>query len=345
MNNDLTLFNKILFLDLRPWKNRSFTDDKFKTLFDKLQKVHFSFQPLYELTFPKPLTAKRKYYQLLIDSEVIQYLNNLYSIITSATNESEKFYWLHSTLTKVLVQKFKEVSKTINDNQYFLDSLNSKLKDKNIDSKTQDEIYIIQLLKAQLIRMYLEIQNGFTKLLTFDALSENEILELYFTDPSPDKSYLIDAANLNLNLNLVPATTLYKDKPSNVQFKAITDDIRKAKKGILDYKTIIKNPERFASIEEQLFNEDLIDLNYNFNDKHGQKQLMAAIYQKLIMKGYFNKKAFQPLKDIKHVDIRKFLDHRYNTNLDKQFRTWGNSPTELADFVEKTFWIDNLPVC
>lgn len=341
MNNDLKLFHDILFLGLRPWKNRNFTDDKFTVLYSKLQKVHFAFQPLYEVIFPKPLTPKRKYYHLLIDTEVTRYLNNFYIIFTGASNAPEKSYWLHSTLTKKIIQKFNEISKVINDNQYYFDNLSSKLKDKNIDSRIQDEIYIIQFLKFQLIRMYLEIQNNFSDFLTFDALTENELHEAYFMEPAPDQSMLKDAPKINLP----PAASLYKEKPVSSQFKAITNDFRPEKKGIIDYTTIIKNPERFARFEEQLFSNELIDPDYNFKDIHGQKQLLAAIYHTLITKNYFNKKIFAPVRDIKPVDIRKFLDHRYNASLDKQFRIWGKSSTDLANFIEKFYWVDKLPTC
>src|SRR5690606_33960864 len=107
--------------------------------------------------------------------------------------------------------------------------------------------------------------------------------------------------------------------------------------------SIIKDSGRFSRFEEELFSHELIDENYNFKNQHGQIQELAAIFQTLIKKGYFNKRQFPKNKEIKPVDIRKFLDHRYNSNTDKQFRTWANKPDELADFVGSKYWIDKLP--
>ena len=65
MDNELTLYHKILFLELRPWMNRDIAENKFKELFQKNKKEHFSIQPNYEVDFQKPLTSKRKYYHAL----------------------------------------------------------------------------------------------------------------------------------------------------------------------------------------------------------------------------------------------------------------------------------------
>ncbi len=59
----------MLFLDLRPWKKRDVSESKYKELMLGLRKEDFSFQPLYEVVFEKPLTAKRKCYHALIESE------------------------------------------------------------------------------------------------------------------------------------------------------------------------------------------------------------------------------------------------------------------------------------
>lgn len=103
MNNELNLYHKILFLELRPWTNREVAETKYKELMQGISKEHFSFQPLYEVDFPKPLTAKRKYYFSIIENEATCYLNNFQQIIAGALNEKEKQYWVHTTLTKVLL--------------------------------------------------------------------------------------------------------------------------------------------------------------------------------------------------------------------------------------------------
>jgi hypothetical protein len=163
MNNELNLYHKILFLELRPWTNREVAETKYKELMQGISKEHFSFQPLYEVDFPKPLTAKRKYYFSIIENEATNYLNNFQQIIAGALNEKEKQYWVHTTLTKVLSQKLREVSKVIDDSQYFFQQLSAASKASTPESKIQDEAYILQYLKYQLIRIYLEIQETFRR--------------------------------------------------------------------------------------------------------------------------------------------------------------------------------------
>lgn len=341
MNNELSLYHNILFLDLRPWKKRDVSESKYKELMQSISKGAFSFQPLYEVAFEKPLTAKRKYYHALIENEATQYLNNFHSIVAGAEKVNEKKYWVHTTLTKVISQKLKETSKAIEDNQYYLDQFLTCKKSKSVAAYIFDETYIIQFLKYQLIRIYLEIQEAFQDYLKEDAVSEDELHSIYFLELPPSKSILVEAKKIKLP---IPASQV-NAKPDTVQFIPKAFDFRTDKKGVLSYKTIVKDANRFSRFEEELFSQGLIDVDYTFGNQHGQIQEMAAIFHTLIKKGYFNKRNFEKKKDIKPIDIRKFLDHRYESNTFKQFQTWGYKPTELADFVEARYWIDHLPAC
>jgi len=339
MNNELNLYHKILFLELRPWANREFSEAKYKELLNAVKKEDFAFQPLYELSFLKPLSNKRRYYHALIENEATRYLNSIYSIFVGAYNDEEKHFWSHDTLNKVMAQKLTETAARITEHNYFLSTLTNPLEKKQADTNTLDEIYILQLLKFQLIRIYLELQTIFNGYLKYDAYTEAELNEIYFTEPLPQESFLASAKKVNTP---APASQVTA-KPQTIQFEAKAFDFRTEKKGIIPYEAIIKDSGRFSRFEEELFSHELIDENYNFKNQHGQIQELAAIFQTLIKKGYFNKRQFPKNKEIKPVDIRKFLDHRYNSNTDKQFRTWANKPDELADFVSSKYWIDKLP--
>lgn len=339
MNNELNLYHKILFLELRPWANREYSETKFKELLNAVKKEDFSFQPVYELSFFKPLSNKRKYYHALIENEAIRYLNAIYSIFDGAYNDEEKHFWSHDTLNKVIAQKLTETAARISEHNYFLSTLTNPLEKPKADTNTLDEIYILQLLKFQLIRIYLELQTIFNGYLKEDVYTEAELNEIYFKEPLPQESFLIPAKEIHKPLPASQVTA----KPQTVQFEAKAFDFRPEKKGIIPYDAIIKDSGRFSRFEEELFSHELIDENYSFKNQHGQIQELAAIFQTLIKKGYFNKRQFPKNKEIKPVDIRKFLDHRYNSNTDKQFRTWANKPDELADFVGSKYWIDKLP--
>ena len=341
MSNSLILYHNILFLELRPWLNRVYPDQKFKQMILELHKEHYENQPLYEVDFLKPLTPFRKYYYAIIENEAIRYLNAIHKFVRDSPTDPEKKYWVHTTLTKKITQKLKEVAAIISERSYpeIIDSHGIN----NLDSITAlwDEVYVIIFLKYQFIRLYLEIQNTFQTYVHDDIMSEDELHSLYFSHPTPNRSILKNAPKIFPDkplLNLNP-------KESKSPFNAGRGDIRDAKKGILSYDLMIKNPSRFASFEEKLFEYEYINEKYEFSDKHGQKQEFAAIYHQLINKKYFNPRNFSLKTEIKPIDIRKFLDYRYQTDVDKQFRAHANHPEKLAKYIESQYWLDNLLTC
>jgi hypothetical protein len=330
----LDTFQNILFMELRPWMATGITEAKYKQLLLEIKKEHFSFQPLHDVDFPKPLNAKRKYYYALIENDVIQYLNIFTSCISGALNENEKKYWVHNSLNKILPQKFKDTKEVIEFHKYDLE----KIIGSSGNSAAFDDGYIIQFLRLQVLRIFLEIQDAYKDYASDEVFSFEELNAKYYSDSLP-KSFIKEATKLKLN----SPTDSPRIKSPTIQFVPRPFDFRPDAKGILSYKAIIKNADRFSRFEERLFTNELIDENYNFRDQHGQIQELAAVFQTLFQKGYFNKLKFPGQKPIKPVEIRKFLDHRYNSKTDKQFREWGNNPDKLATFTAAR-WIDNLPV-
>ena len=340
MNNELSLYHNMLFLDLRPWKKRDVSESKYKELLLGLSKEAFSFQPLYEVVFEKPLTAKRKYYHALIESEAARYLNDFHSIIAGAEKVNEKKYWVHTTLTKVISQKLKETSKAIEDNQYFLEQLLTKTKSKSIAAYIFDETYIIQFLKYQLIRIYLEIQQAFQNYLKEDAVSEAELQSIYFLEPCPVESYLKPAKE---NILLKPSAQ--KIKPNTeITFKVEKREIRDTLKGVLHYKDIVEKIDHFARVEIILFEQKLIDQNYQFKTTQGNISKMAAVYRVLFNSNFFKSITFSNNAKVNVTDlhVKKFLNNRYATNIDKEFRNFKD-PALLKPFLSNNLWISFLP--
>lgn len=337
--SNLNIIQNILFLELRPWLNRATPEAKYRQLYEDIIKTPISFQPLYETVFPKPLTAKRKYYHKLIENDTVEYLNHINAGILTAITINEKRYWVHTALTKVLSQKLRDVNKVIETFSFDLSNLANK---SIIDSTIKEDTYIIQYLRLQLLRTYLEIQNLHKEYLKEEPLSFQELNEKYFAESLADSS-LKDAAKIQIptfNKQII-------SKEPEGEFESKAFDINRDKnkpKNVLGYNEVIKNPSRFSSFEEKLFINGLIDNTYTFQNKHGQIQELAAIYHALIQKNYFHNLKFPGGKPIKDVDIRRFLDHRYNASTQKQFNTWANAPDKLADFLNERYWIDKLPV-
>ena len=341
MTNELSLYHNVLFLELRPWLKRDVQESKYKELLQSIRKEAFSFQPAYEVVFQKPLTPKRKYYHSIIENEATTYLNNFQNLIADAGAENEKKYWVHTTLTKVISQKLKEASKIIESNEYYLEKILPGVNPTGNNKNLLDETYILQYLKYQLVRIYLEIQSAFNSFLKEEEISEDELHLIYFSEQAPSISFINTATKIKL---AIPASQL-PDKIKKIQFTPRAFDFRADGKGIIEYSNIVSDPLRFSHFEEELFEHGLIDIDYNFPKRHGQSQELAAVFHTLIKKNYFHKKNFAKKVLIKPYEIRKFLDHRYQSNTYKQFMVWGYDSTKLANFVEERYWIDNLPRC
>ena len=333
MSNDLDTFNDILHLHLRPWKV-IYSEQKFRELLHSLPKENFHHQPLYEVAFPKPLSDKTKYYHALINNEVVAFLNNIHALLTTASNENEKKYHIYTALTKRLKVKLEDTQKEIIKQQLYFKTF----EDREQDKKLRDNARIIQYVKYQLIRLYLEIQNRYPDYITDDPITEEDIHSIYFSEPA--NSSIKPAPEMDL-----PKSAIQPPKESpEIEFTPWKEDFRPEKKGILRYDQIINDQRLFAAFEEELYQVELIDHNYNFSNKHTEKQKLAAIYCTLIRKGYFKKRDFEKLRNIKDVDIRKFLDYRYNADVDAQFRSWRRDPNKLAEYLEVLSWLNDLPL-
>lgn len=328
MTNDLELYHNILLID-RPWLSSN-SDQKYQQLLQTVSKENYAQQPLYELNFQKPLTPKRKYYYALIDNEARCYINTIHSLVHDASNENEKKYWVHNTLTKKLKDKFVETEKVISSNQFFL----AVIDDRQQSAKQKDDAYIIQLFKYALIRIYLEVQDNYPAYLKEDPLTEADLLTTYFhSEDATEKSFIAPAPDYKLPKNSQPLVV-----QEEVKFQPIKADIRSVPKGILKYTDLIANPDKFAAFETELFHQSLINQQYEFAKKHGQVSELAAAYHVLIKKKYFNQFYFPGRKKVTDLHIRKFLNHRYQANIDKEFRNFKEGKA-LEQFLPSKPWL------
>jgi hypothetical protein len=341
MNEPLNKYNELLFLGLRPWKFGKQSEQKFKELLVDLKKEYYINQPHYELEFVKPLSNIRKYYNVLIENEAIIFLNDFHAGFKQALNDNEKNYLMHNTLNKVLSQKIKETQNIIIERNYSSEQFSVPQGNKQADILISNESYILHNLKHQLIRLIMELQDSYSDYMNEEPLNMEELYIKYYNEEPPSPSYINEAVNYPNTRQAVNQKQV-AEKPV---FNPIRQDLRETKKGIYSYDQMIKNQSRFADFESQLFDKVFIDENYEFKDEYGQKNFLAAVYHQLIRKGYFNERIFPENIENKPLYIRKFLDNRYNANVDKQFRNWDNTQEELLNFIEKDYWLDNLLPC
>lgn len=287
-------YNRIFFLDLRPWLLAKEPMVKFKLLLQETDLIKYNHQPVFDVEWTQPANVKQEYYQRFIENIGIGVLNDFQKELKSIKDQREKTYLIQCTVKNInsLVRDFNQVRTSA--------------------PAGGETVYVFETLKHQLARLMLEV-------LETKENMERTIDEVYqglFNEPAPNPEVIIDAAPVSEELPLVE-----EEKPVYGEFRPRMEDFREEVNGILSYDTIIKNPKRFAEVEQDLFLQGFIDSNYNFTHTHGLKNELAGIYHKLIEKEYFVPRDFDRLKDIKPRDIRKFLDHRYQVNLDKQFRT------------------------
>ena len=337
MNPELPIFNEILLLSLRPWMIKR-SDIKFKELLTEIETTKIQYNPFFDLDYKKALTNKRKYYSKIINNERVNFLNKQIDYISKSDTLDEKLY-LFKVVFNTLKNLLKKTAECINEKGYNFEEINSNNKD------LADNVYILHLLKFELIIIYIEIQENFKNEIQEDYYSIEDLLELHFNDL--EKQLIISKRENRISESLVKGEI--KDlKEKEVVFIPIKNDIRENRKGVLDYKSIIKNPDRFAQFETQLYENVYISEKYQFLAKHGQINELAKIYHILISKNFFNKRYFQPnkpSKEIKDLDIRKFLDLRYNCNVDKQFRTLLKNKQEVTDFAIDNSWLERILPC
>ena len=339
-DNPLSVFHDLLFLGLRPWNNRSLPEAKYKELVREVTNEVYNHQPKYKVAFSNPLNARRKYYSLIITNGAIHFVNYLKNEVDAAFNDNERLYLVAQQAIKPLAQKLKETNNIIEERNLHWSEIKGTAQLSNADAAQADEAYIIQLVKYNLLFMYLEIQNSFPQFLNDDILSADELHQKFFTEQELQPGIITDAELINLP---TPASQVRAD-PNVITFERKAFDFREPKKGVMSYDQIIRNSQRFSNFEEELFSYNIIDKDYNFNDNQGNIQLLAAAIQVAIKKKYFSVKNFIKGGDLKPREITKFIEHRYNQNMDKQFRIWNNNPDALAKFLDNHFWITNLPV-
>ncbi len=341
MDNKLTLFDQILYGNLIPSLDNNKPDEKFVSMISQIETVYPSFQNLHEFNFHRPFNNKTQYYHKLITNGATAYCNQIFDLINADDNFRLQKYWYNDTLKKKLISRLETIGKMLKEKQYDIDFINPRKTSFEIDTEHKTETYIIHLVKVALIKMYLEIQEAFKHLTTEDLFIEDDLYTRFIKENIPDKSFLVEAKKIDIMQN----DQISPRGSKTPEFKQILADFRSESKGIPSYKNLIKNPQRFAMFETELFNYGYINTEYTFTAKHGYKNELAIIYHHLIARGYFknfndaNRTLFKPR------DFVKFLDYRYKTDADKQFRLLNNKIQKRAKFIEKRPWLANLPSC
>ncbi|NEW77991.1 MAG: hypothetical protein GZ086_00900 [Gelidibacter sp.] len=286
--------------------------------------IKYEKNPIYKVDFKYPVAIKEKYYFKLIEKESqIIYNEMICEFHPQATLPELQFTY------SIFYNRIE---------QYLL-QINNYLSDRELNSTDSK---IINFLRVNAIFLFMELQDKFIKYASKDYVSLEEVYEHYFGINSSEISELIPSELFdNIDFTISPET-----KEKDKIFKAILGELefRATKKNVLLYDAIILKKERFAEAEELLFEEEIINEDYNFisNRKRNNKSQMAAFYHTIIEKGYFNDKVFEPYKKIDHKEYVRFLNHRYDINTSKVFNNFKNNAEKLNEITLLNTWFKNI---
>lgn len=344
MNIDIQIIPRILRTDLRPW-TIDYSEDKFRTQINSITKIEMASNDFYAFQFENAFNQKRKYFKILIDNALNHYFNITINRLNEARSDDQRKYILYTTLNTDVIPLIRETAKVIQETGFKLATYDENPKDiiPTVDLNG-DNGFVLHYLKYKLIAIYLEVQDGNKIYLKDDPLSLDDILMLFFNHNSKNIEYikLIHIDVLQPELPLVAKINDVSQEPDFIPIKA---DFRDIAKNVLAYGIVVRNSDMFAAFEEKLHAHGYIGLDYKFTDSHNQHNELAIIYHHLISKRYFNDRYFPGNKVMSNLLIKRFLNHRYCVNLDKQFNTYNEKPNQIAEFVDKHHWLYTLRSC
>lgn len=111
-------------------------------------------------------------------------------------------------------------------------------------------------------------------------------------------------------------------------FSAIEDDFREGYSGRLSYDDIVEQ-KRFKYMEELLFDDGIIDADYNFIEARGNKKAIAATIKFMFYEKYFRKSNYKQRRDFEFYQFRQYLDHRYSTNTTETMKKMTDNEVKL----------------
>jgi hypothetical protein len=305
------------------------TSERAYTELNKKLKINISYKttPLFSINFTeRDLGSKRKYYKKLIDNETSLKFNKLIDSFPDNAIEHEHIFNYQVLFTEYL-QNLIEIGKYIDTHNFTRESIQ------------EENTFVIQYLKTNMIWLFLELQERYAKFgqEDFDYLSLEEIYKYYFNEV------------LN-ELEIIPFSkkeTVILPKEEISPFRPISNDLpqRPIKKNILKYDDIVKDSKSFSKAEQLMFEADIIDKDYNFvyNAAKKNKSILGILYFLFIQKDYFNPIKTDPFKKIENTDIVKFLNNRYNTDARKQFKIFENDAEKRNELINNEYFFQNLP--
>jgi len=187
--NKLNILDDILFNGLQPWLPKNNPDEKYESMLLEIKAVEPANPMKYKVEFPRPFNWKTKYYHKLIIRETNKYCDRVINLISVDDNVQVKKFLLNDTLNKKLRSRLQEIGKLIKVMHLDIDYIDPTKFTFEQDTDHRTTIYIIQLLKCCLIKIYLEIENAFLILRKDSMVIDDFYTQLLF-ESIPSISFL-----------------------------------------------------------------------------------------------------------------------------------------------------------
>jgi len=287
----------------------------------------------YKTQFPTPTTVKRRYYYYLIQRQAALFYNAFVTNIQESLNQNEAYYWVQYSLDRVLDGYLREVNRQIENNGWYASLV--RLTGTAAQQPSAEAAYVLQLLKYNLMALYLNVQHLGKAYLDALPLTPDELYEKYFDEATHT------AMQINRVVTDVPTLTPIPEPP-HTSFTPQSRDIRNPAAKVLAFDTVVADREKFARFETALYEHQIIDSQYSFVGTHGNLQLLIVVYLLMLQKGCFAQRLFPKNKPLSPLDVRRFLDHRYQTNTEKDFRRLRGDAAKQQALIDAHFWLSRL---
>ena len=122
-------------------------------------------------------------------------------------------------------------------------------------------------------------------------------------------------------------------------FEVREEDFREDYTGCLSYEDINASKE-FKYMEELLYEDGIIDTDYNFIEKRGNKKYLAIIIKFMVSERYFRESNYRHPQKFEFFHYRQYLEHRYAVNLTENMKKISDKDVKLHFLSKK--WKYNL---
>lgn len=338
--------DKILFNDQRPWLMANQNEKVINRLIVGIQIVNPPFRLYWKFECDPPINRQVMYYQLLLDNYRNQMLHDINRILTSVDVPGFHLDRLFNSIKEELYTRLSQSDLVISSVTLGTCVLDSVIPKDKPNSQAETLFHIFHYVRLSIIQVLGEMHTHFR-----DKVRDI----LWMGGPRKPLPYIVpEFKALDGGYKALDTAAGYEtgseaevndDFRNHAVFVAILGDVRTPKEGIGLYFDMVHYPKRFGWFEELLFKHGFIDKNLKFRNQHGHKKLLGAIYHFLIEKDYFKNINDAWKKRIQPYDVRKFLDHRYQVNLKKQFELAAKRVDERADIIDSLDWLNSLPKC